>query len=113
MALEKDVKQSNGIILNYHRIGSINKITNITNQVEINSYINQEEREKEKRYQELQKRSVNNEELSEKEEQELQEGIDVMVRAEYVQIPYNETQTIQDVYDYLKNTEKYKDAKDV
>ena len=113
MALEKEIKQKNGIILNYHRISSINKITNITNQVEINSYINQEEREKEKRYQELQKRSVNNEELSEKEEQELQEGIDVMVRAEYVQIPYNETQTIQDVYDFLKTTEKYKDAKDV
>ena len=112
MALEKDVKQSNGIVLNYHRIGSINKITNMVNQFEINSYINKEEREKEKRYQELQKRNANNEKLSEEEAKELEEGIDVMVRAEYMQIPYNETQTIQDVYDYLKTTEKYKDAKD-
>ena len=59
MGLQKQIKQDNGIILNYHRIVTLSKITNISNVIEVSSYINETEREKEKRYQELQKRNVN------------------------------------------------------
>lgn len=49
-----------------------------------------------------------------KEEQDiLYKGIDVYVNSTYYQLPYNETQTIEDVYKYLKTTDKFKGAEDV
>ena len=58
MALKKQIELDNGIILNYHRVVSIKKVTNIQNQYEIASYISKEQREKEEEYQILQKRSI-------------------------------------------------------
>lgn len=113
MALEKEIELENGVILNYHRITSLNKVTNISNDIEINSYINETQREKERIYQELQKKNAEGKELTEEEQKILDKGINVMVEAEYIQIPYDEEMTIEDAYDYLKTTEKYKDAKDI
>ena len=45
-------------------------------------------------------------------EKELEKGINVLVDSDYIEIPYDEEMTIQDAYDYLKTTDKYKDAKD-
>ena len=53
MALQKEIILDNGIVLNYHRVVSINKITNLKNDIEVASYINAEQREKEKNYQVL------------------------------------------------------------
>lgn len=113
MALQKEIELENGIILNYHRIVSLNKITNITNIVEINSYANEKQRQKEKEYQDIQKKNVFNEELTIEEQELLDKGINVFVEADYINIPYNENTTIEDVYEYLKTTEKYLDATDV
>ena len=110
MALQKEIELENGIILNYHRITSLNKITNISNNIEVNSYISESQREKEKRYQQLQKKSASGEELTQEEQEELNKGINVLVEADYINIPYNEEMTIQDAYEYLKTTEKYKDG---
>ena len=38
MALKKEIELENGIIVNYHRIVSINKITNDCNIIEVASY---------------------------------------------------------------------------
>ena len=113
MAILKEIEKENGIILNYHRITSLNKITNQNNIIEINSYINENQREKEMKYQNLQRKSANEEELTQEEQTQLEKGINVLVDAEYIQIPYDENMTIQDAYDYLKTTKKYKDAEDV
>lgn len=110
MALKKEIELENGIILNYHRITSLNKITNISNIIEVNSYISESQREKEKRYQQLQKKSLSGEELTQEEQEELNKGINVLVEADYLNIPYNEAMTIQDAYEYLKTTEKYKNG---
>ena len=39
MALGKGIELENGIILNYHRIAAFNKITKVSNIIEINSKI--------------------------------------------------------------------------
>ena len=43
MALKKQVELYNGIITNYHRIVSINKITNNCNIIEVASYISEQQ----------------------------------------------------------------------
>lgn len=112
MALSKEIELENGITLTYHRITSLNKVTNIMNTIEVNSYINEKQREKEKTYQELQVKNQT-EELTEEERLQLEKGIDVMVVADFIQIPYNANQTIEEAYEYLKTTDKYKDAEDI
>lgn len=113
MALQKEIELENGIILNYHRITSLNKITNMSNTIEVNSYISESQRDKEKRYQELQKKSASGEELTPEEQEELNKGINVLVEADYVTTDYDPNMTIETAYEYLKTTEKYKNAENV
>lgn len=130
MALVKEIEKENGVVLNYHRITSLNKITNQNNIIEVNSYINEKQREKEKEYQELQKEyakvieELENPDLTEEEreelelkeqklQEELEKGINVLIDADYISTDYNAEMTIEVAYKYLKTTEKYKDAKDV
>lgn len=90
MGLKKEIELKNGIKVNYHRIVSINKITNSAIIIEVGSYISEEKRKEE----------------IEKQGQEMNIFIETM----YLNKEYNETDTIQDLYDYLKTTEKFKDA---
>lgn len=113
MALQKEIELENGVVLNYHRITSLNKITNIANNIEVSSYTNEAQREKEKEYQQVQIKNANSEELTEEEQQILDNGINVYIETDYIQLPYDETTTIEDAYEYLKTTEKYKKGKDV
>lgn len=116
MALKKEIELENGIVLNYHRITSFNKITNVANNVEISSYTNEKQRAKEKEYQQVQTKNLNlkeNEQLTKEEQDILYKGIDVYVNSTYYQLPYDENQTIEDVYNYLKTTDKFKGAEDV
>jgi hypothetical protein len=112
MALQKEIEMENGVALNYHRITALNKITNQSNLIEVNSYISKAQREKEQRYQELQKKSANNEEMTDEEREELEKGINVLVEADFINTPYDPEMTIQTAYDYLKTKEKYKNAID-
>lgn len=92
MALKKKVELDNGIILNYHRIVSINKITNQNTIIEIASYTSEEKRD------------------IEKEALENGEAFDVYIHTTYVDKEYDETDTIENLYEYLKETEIFKDA---
>lgn len=113
MALKKEIELDNGVILNYHRIVSLNKITNISNNIEVNSYTSEKQREKEKRYQELQKKSASGEELTEEEKEELDKGINILIEADFIETEYNPEMTIETAYEYLKTTEKYENAIDI
>lgn len=110
MALNKKIELENGVEVNYHRIVSLNKITNVSNIIEVASYINEKQRSKEEKYQELQKRNMNNEELNEEEKDVLYKGIDVFINTDMLNIPYDENMTIENAYEYLKTTENYKGA---
>lgn len=112
MALQKEINLENGVILNYHRISSLNKITNIVNNIEVSSYTNEAQREKEREYQEAQIKS-NQEELTEEEQALLDRGINVYIESDYIQIPYDENMTIEDAYDYLKTLDRYKNSKKI
>lgn len=113
MALQKQIELENGVVINYHRVTSLNKITNISNTIEVSSYTNEEQRKKEKNYQELQKKSANGEELTEEEKIQLEQGINVFIHTEYINIPYDESMTIENAYDFLKTLDKFKDSIDV
>lgn len=101
MALKKEIELENGVILNYHRISSINKVTNNITVIEVASYINEIQRQKEQ-------------EALEK-GQETGEAIpmNVLIESTFINKEYIEDETIKDLYEYLKTTEKFKDAEDV
>lgn len=113
MALKKEIELENGVIINYHRITSLNKITNISNSIEVSSYTNEEQRKKEKAYQELQIKQANGEELTEEEQLQLSQGINVFIHTEYINLPYDEAMTIENAYDFLKSLDEYAEAIDV
>ena len=95
MALLKQIELDSGIILNYHRIVSITKVTNHSTILEIAGYTSQAKREQE----------VN--QLKNCEE------ITIYIDTCFTSADYSEDNTIKDWYDYLKTTEKYIDAQDV
>ena len=94
MALLKSIELESGIILNYHRIVSINKITNITNIIEVASYTSKEKREEEKE-------AIKN-----------AEEMNVFIHTQYLNTEYNELSTIENSYEYLKTLDQFKDAVD-
>lgn len=101
MALQKEIELENGIIVNYHRIVSLSKITNQLNIIEVASYTSKEKREEE---QETIKKG-----------QEAGEAIstNIFIDTTYINKEYSEDETIKDAYEYLKTTDKYKDAEDI
>ena len=94
MALLKTIELDSGIILNYHRIVSINKITNHSVVLEVAGYTS-----KEKREQEVQQMENN-------------EVVTAYIDTTFMSAAYDEKSTIKDWYTYLKSTDKYSDATD-
>lgn len=97
MGLLKQIELESGIVVNYHRVVSINKITNNRNIVEVASYTSKEKREEEKAYYESTDEN---------------KSMNVFIDTTYVGMDYDEDISIKEVYDYLKTTEKFKDAVD-
>ena len=98
MALKKTIELDNGITVNYHRIRSINKITNKTILIEVTSYISEEKRQEEIDY------------YNSKEEEK---QMNVFMLTKFINIEYSEDKTIKDLYALLKETEPFKGAIDV
>lgn len=92
MALKKQIILDNGITTNYHRIVSINKITNSLTIIEIASYIDENQRIKEK---------------------EATNNSNIYIYTSYENIEYDENKTIIDYYDLLQTREKYKDSEKI
>lgn len=100
MALQKQIVLDNGITVNYHRIVSLNKITNQTNIIEVASYTSKGKREEEQK--------------AIKKGQETGEAvpINIFIDTTYINKDYSETETIEEAYNYLKTTEKFENAED-
>lgn len=101
MALKKEIELENGITVNYHRIVSINKVTNNAIIIEVASYINEKKRKEEVE--------------AHKEEQEKREAtpMNIFIDTTYINKEYSEKETIKDLYEYLKTIEKFRDAEDI
>ena len=97
MALSKKIELENGVIVNYHRIVSITKITNNQVIIEIGSYTSENKRQEEIDYYE-----GNNE-----------VPMNVFIETTYINIEYDEDKNIEDYYSYLKTTDLFKNAKDI
>lgn len=94
MALKKEIVLDNGVIIKYHRIVSINNITNVSTIIEVASYTSEEKREEEKV-------AIQN-----------AQSIDVFIDTEYINKDYTENMTIEQAYDYLKTLDKFKSSED-
>ena len=95
MALNKEIELDNGIVVTYHRIASIHKITNNSCLLEIASYINESKREEEKRA------------------LETNSPMNIFIYTDYISKEYDEDETIKDLYEYLKTIDKFADATDI
>lgn len=94
MGLKKSIELDNGIITNYHRIVSINNITNVQTNIEVASYTTKEKREEEKI-------SI-----------EKNKGINIFINTNYYNVPYEENYSIEQAYEYLKTLDKFNEAED-
>ncbi len=94
MALKKEIVLKNGVTVSYHRIAEIQNIVNGKTRLVIYSYINQEQRNREKNH-------------------EIKYSDDIYKITDYVLIDYNDKFTIKDSYEYLKTVEKYQGSKDI
>lgn len=97
MALKKEIILDNGIIVNYHRIVSINEMINNSIIIQVASYINEYERQKEINY-------YNSLDKDKK--------MNVFIESTIINKEYSENENIKDMYNYLKTIEKFKDAED-
>lgn len=109
MALLKEIQLDNGVKLNYHRVASVNSITNIATIIEIASYVNEDKRLEEKEYQMLQMKPNKTDE----EKLLLEQGINVYVDTKYIQIPYDKDMNVDNAYEYLKTLEEYEEVEDI
>lgn len=97
MALKKNVTLDNGIILNYHRVVSVNNITNQTSIIEVASYINEVQRIKEKEWYEKSDKG----------------DMNVLINAKYYSTEYNKNLNVDNAYEYLKTLEEFECAEDI
>lgn len=91
MALKKDITLNNGIVLNYHRVASVNNITNQQSNIEVTSYINEEQRNKEKEWYETKS----------------QDDMNVFIETKYYSKEYDENLNVINAYDYLKTLDEF------
>lgn len=94
MAIIKEITLNNGITVNYHRVVSVNNITNHESIIEVASYTNKEKRLEEK------KALANNEEMN------------VFIYTEYLNKEYDLTLNVNTAYDYLKSIDKFSGCTD-
>ena len=113
MGLIKEKIAQNSVTLLYHRIVSVNNVTNISSDIEVASYINLQQREKEKTYQLTQLKNLREEELTEEEQEILTNGINVYIDTLYYHMPYDKNLNVDNAYEYIKGLEEFEGAEDV
>lgn len=94
MALSKEIVLDNGITVNYHRIVSVNIITNMNNIIEIASYTSDDKRDEEK--------------------DALTDGkhMNIFMRTTYVNTEYDQSMTVEDAYKWIKELPEFEGAED-
>lgn len=94
MGLLKEIELDNGVTVRYHRVVSVNTITNVSNVIEVASYTSHEKRE---------------------EEQDAVSGgepMNIYVHTRFESAPYDQTMTVEGAYEWLKTLPEFADAAD-
>lgn len=94
MALIKEIELENGVKVNYHRIVSVNNVTNHASIIEIASYTSKEKREQEK------------------EAFAKGEFIDVFKETKFIEKEYEEDLNVVSAYEYLKTLPEFSGCTD-
>lgn len=94
MALIKEIELNNGVKVNYHRIVSVNNVTNHASIIEIASYTSKEKREQEK------------------EAFAKGEFIDVFKETKFIEKEYEEDLNVVSAYEYLKTLPEFSGCTD-
>lgn len=94
MGLCKKITALNGVELNYHRVVSVNSITNQQIIIEIASYLSQDKR------------------LEEKEKISNNETMNIFIEPSVEYAEYNENFNVVSAYHYLKSLDKFTGASD-
>lgn len=97
MALKKDKVLNNGIVLTYHRVVSVNSIINQQSLIEVGSYLNKEQRDKEKEW--YASGGMND--------------LNVYISTTYYYKDYDKELNVDNAYEYLKTLDEFKDAEDI
>ncbi len=94
MAIIKNITLDNGVVVDYHRVVSVNNITNISSIIEVASYTSKSKREEEK--------------------QAIAHGepMNVFIHSQYLSVSYNSELNVNSAYEYLKGTEEYANSTD-
>lgn len=92
MALQKAIELDSGVTVNYHRVVSVNNITNVKSIIEVASYTSAA-----KRQEEITK-LANNEPMS------------VFIDSDYIETTYNADLDVSSAYTYLLTLDKYSGA---
>ena len=96
MALVKEIELDSGVPVRYHRVVSVNTITNVQDTLEVASYTSQAKREEE-----LAALAAG-------------EPMSVFISTRYISAPYGSCPTVTRAYEWLKaNVEDFADAEDV
>lgn len=96
MALSKKISLGNGVITDYHRVVSVNTITNVANIIEVASYTSRAKREEEA------EAIANGTEM------------DVFIHTRFENAPYDQTMTVEGAYGWVKeNVADFEGADDV
>lgn len=94
MALLKEIELENGIKVSYHRITSVNAITNNNSIIEVSSYTSEAKRNEEKNA-------------------EKGEDINVFIHTKFIDTEYNKNLNVDSAYAYIKSLPIFEDAIDV
>lgn len=94
MAIIKAIELDNGITVNYHRIVTVISVVNNHITIEVASYINKSQREKEKKA------------IKER------KPVSVFVHSQWINIDFDPNFTLTDAYNYLKSLEDFKGGED-
>lgn len=101
MGLNKNITLPNGVQLNYHRIVSVNVITNEQNIVEVASYTSQAKRREEA------------DALATARETGVWPETDVFISTQYHNALYDQDMTVISAYEWLKTLPEFEGAQDV
>ena len=97
MALKKEIVLENGITLNYHRIVSVNTITNQSSIIEVASYLNEDQRNREKNWYDTKS----------------QDDMNVFIESNYYSKEYDKELNVDSAYEYLKTLDIFSESENV
>ena len=98
MALKKTIQKPNGLAFEYHRVAMVKIDTNQQCTILVESYVNEEGRDREKAYA----------------AGEITEGfIMPYVYGDYLSLDYDENMNVKNAYEWLKQQPEFEGAEDV